>query len=138
MTFQPAPNPPEARKLAGGAGPYSPYAPRGFSSGEQRPVRLPACAGQGVDILHASSRLTGRVAAVNPSALYGSHLPAVPVLIPFARLCPTGRAEAHDGGPPPGRRRVASFKNITVVHHRGRLDLEYSSCPKKIFAKPAK
>jgi hypothetical protein len=110
MTFQPAPNPPEARKLAGGAGPYSPYAPRGFSSGEQRPVRLPACAGQGVDILHASSRLTGRVAAVNPSALYGSHLPAVPVLIPL-------RASGLRAAP---KRTTAGRPPAAVVSHLSR------------------
>jgi hypothetical protein len=79
VTFQPAPTSSRGRKLAGGAGPYS----------------------------------------------------------PFARLCPTGRAEAHDGGPPPGRRRAASFKNITVVHHTGRLDLERLTCPKKSFARTA-
>jgi hypothetical protein len=56
----------------------------------------------------------------------------------FARLCPTGRAEAHDGGPPPGRRRAASHKNITVVHHRGRLEQERLTCLPKSFAKPAK
>jgi hypothetical protein len=71
-------------------------------------------------------------------ALYGSHLPAVPVPYSLRASVLTGRAEAHHGGPPPGRRGAASLKNITVVHHTGRLEQEQLTCLPKSFAKPAK